>query len=100
MVLTEVLQNAMEHGFADSRPGTVEVTATRSSAGLQVRVTDDGVGLPADFDAESSSSLGLSIVRTLVGELGGTLQIGRRVDTTGTVVELTLPAIQAERSPR
>jgi two-component system, sensor histidine kinase PdtaS len=100
MVLTEVLQNAMEHGFADSRPGTVEVTATRSSAGLQVRVTDDGVGLPADFDAESSSSLGLSIVRTLVGELGGTLEIGRRVDTTGTVVELTLPAIQAERSPR
>jgi two-component sensor histidine kinase len=91
MVLTEVLQNAMEHGFAGGRPGTIEVAARNTDAGLDVHVVDDGVGLPDGFDLATSSSLGLSIVRTLVGELGGTLQIGRREDGPGTVVGLTLP---------
>jgi two-component sensor histidine kinase len=98
MVLTEVLQNAMEHAFAEGRAGTVEVAATKGVDGtLTVRVVDDGVGLPAGFDPAGSSSLGLSIVRTLVSELGGTLRIARRAtepddDGPGTVVEVTLPA--------
>jgi two-component sensor histidine kinase len=91
MVLTEVLQNAMEHGFPGGRSGTIEVAAARTPRGLDVRIADDGVGLPADFDLEASSSLGLSIVLTLVGELGGKLRIGRREDRAGTVVELSLP---------
>jgi two-component sensor histidine kinase len=91
MVLTEVLQNAMEHAFPDGRTGQVDVAVSTGEHGLVVRVSDDGVGLPADFDPEATSSLGLSIVRTLVGELGGSLRIDRRPDGGGTVVELTLP---------
>lgn len=92
MVLTEVLQNAMEHAFAEGRPGSVMVEARNAEGTLEVRVVDDGVGLPADFDPESTRSLGLSIVRTLVGELGGTLRIAGRENEPGTVVELSLPA--------
>jgi two-component sensor histidine kinase len=97
MVLTEVLQNAMEHAFAEGRAGTVEVAVRNADGSLDVQVADDGVGLPEGFDLASSSSLGLSIVRTLVGELGGTLRIARRAEEPGdagpgTLVELTLPA--------
>jgi len=99
MVLTEVLQNAMEHAFAggstDSRVGTVEVRARNADGRLEVTVVDDGVGLPEGFDLAASSSLGLSIVRTLVGELSGTLRIARRADdgeqASGTIVELAMP---------
>ena len=95
MVLTEVLQNAMEHGFPGGRAGTVEVIAA-SGAGtrdgdLVVQVRDDGIGLPEQFDAEQSTSLGLSIVRTLVAELGGTMTIGPRADEVGTLVEFAFP---------
>jgi two-component sensor histidine kinase len=86
----------MEHAFAEGRAGTVEVHARNADGALEVRVTDDGVGLPAGFDPTQSTSLGLSIVRTLVGELGGTLRIVRRQDVgdevPGTLVELSLPA--------
>jgi two-component sensor histidine kinase len=97
MVLTEVLQNAMEHAFPEGGAGAVEVHARNAEGILRVRVADDGVGLPEGFDPAASASLGLSIVRTLVGELGGTLEIGRRdADATapapGTVVEVTVPA--------
>jgi len=94
-VLTEVLQNAVEHGFPRGRSGEVIVTAsvTAGVAGdmLAVSVRDDGAGLPPGFLLEESERLGLQIVRTLVAaELGGTitLEAGERV---GTVVRLSLP---------
>ena len=90
MVLTEVLQNAVEHGYDADRSGRIVVDAERGEDELRVVVTDDGRGLPADFDLESSTSLGLSIVRTLVGELGGSMQIGPG-SARGTVVALTFP---------
>lgn len=95
MVLTEILQNALEHGFVQDETGTVEVSAfrggTSKEARLLVTVQDDGIGLPEGFDPHSSGNLGLQIVRTLVeGELGGTFDMvpasGR-----GTRVLLDLP---------
>ncbi|MFL6059610.1 MAG: sensor histidine kinase [Marmoricola sp.] len=90
MVLTEVLQNAMEHGYPGDRAGTVSVLTEKVGTGLRVRVEDDGIGLPDGFDLEASTSLGLSIVRTLVAELGGTLSLGPR-DGGGTSVEFSFP---------
>ncbi|MCZ9343395.1 ATP-binding protein, partial [Streptomyces sp. TRM76130] len=80
MVLTEVLQNALEHGFREGDTGTVEVSAVRGGTSkefrLLVTVQDDGVGLPADFDPHRSGNLGLQIVRTLVeGELSGSFDM-------------------------
>lgn len=75
--LTELLQNAVEHGFGHHAPGTIRLDVQRPPGRLVVTVVDDGVGLPPDFDPDSSRSLGLSIVRTLVeSELGGLLEIG------------------------
>ena len=96
MVLTELLQNAVEHGYSDQQVATVEhsgrvvVTARRIVGRLHVVVEDDGRGLPDDFDLDSSTQLGLSIVRTLVeSELGGVLEIGP--GSRGTRVQADLP---------
>jgi two-component system, sensor histidine kinase PdtaS len=95
LVLTELLQNALRHGL--TRPtgaalgGTLEVKAARNQHRLTVTVADNGVGLPADFDLDSSASLGLQIVRTLVvAELGGRLEIAPQA-TGGTKVLVDLP---------
>jgi two-component system, sensor histidine kinase PdtaS len=93
MVLTEVLQNAVEHGFGEKAeaPGAITVTARRLTGRLHVTVDDDGEGLPQGFDVAGSTSLGLSIVRTLVeSELDGKLDIRTR-RTGGTRVTLDLP---------
>jgi len=102
LVLTELLQNALQHGFsrpsADTsvhdgamRAGTLLLTAHRDEDRLTVTVADNGSGLPEDFDLEETSSLGLQIVRTLVvAELGGRLEIGPH-DGGGTLVQVELP---------
>ncbi|GIH96114.1 histidine kinase N-terminal domain-containing protein [Planobispora siamensis] len=90
MVLTELLQNAVQHGLAN-RPGRLQVIVSRGCDRLDVVVSDDGAGLPEGFDLESSTSLGLQIVRTLVvGELAGRLAIEPRAEG-GTEVTLAIP---------
>jgi two-component sensor histidine kinase len=80
MALSELVQNAVEHGYDAGGSGRVEVAVLVPAPGrLRVEVIDDGRGLPAEFDLDGSDRLGLAIVRTLVeGELGGTLSLGPR----------------------
>ncbi|MGY1838018.1 MULTISPECIES: sensor histidine kinase [unclassified Modestobacter] len=93
MAVTELLHNAAEHAFEDGSPGTIVLHARREGADLEVRVHDDGCGLPPDFDPAASTGLGLQIVRTLVtSELHGTLEMGPPSGGgPGTEVVLTLP---------
>ncbi|MEN8706790.1 two-component sensor histidine kinase [Nocardioides marinisabuli] len=96
MVLTEVLQNAVEHGYDasadDAREGVVTVRVQRPGSSLHLTVDDDGHGLPEGFDLASSTSLGLSIVRTLVeSELGGHLTLGQVPHGPGTRVDIDVP---------
>ena len=61
---------------------------------LHVTVVDDGVGLPEAFDLDGSTSLGLSIVRTLVeSELDGQLEMGAGPGGVGTRVTLDVPVL-------
>jgi two-component sensor histidine kinase len=90
LVLTELAQNAIEHGLA-GRGGRVEVAAVNTGAHLSVRVIDDGAGLPEGFRLEASRRLGLQIVRTLVvGELSGRIEL-RANEPRGTVAALDVP---------
>jgi two-component sensor histidine kinase len=92
VALTELAQNAVEHGLP-GRAGTVGVEARHDGAGLVVVVQDDGVGLPADFSLDALSTLGLSIVRTLIcAELRGDLTVsGRAGGGTSVRVHVPLP---------
>jgi two-component system, sensor histidine kinase PdtaS len=73
LVLTELVTNAVEHGLR-SQGGTVTIQATRDGQDLEARVLDDGVGMSAP-SAETSTGLGMQIVRTLVrGELNGSIE--------------------------
>jgi two-component sensor histidine kinase len=104
VVLNELFQNAVEHAYPEGfdlgdHEAHVLVEIDRQDDKLAVRVADDGAGLPDGFDLDTSTGLGLSIVRTLVTtELGGEIDISRGEgggERPGTVVTLALP-IQAK----
>ncbi len=107
VVLTELLQNAVDHAFAVRQgPGHVVVAVEQRDQVVDLQVIDDGAGVPVGFDLEQANGLGLSIVRTLVTtELAGTIAMRPATPTdlaavglvepeqgTGTVVELRIPA--------
>jgi two-component sensor histidine kinase len=97
VVITELLQNAAEHAWPEGPEGAegldralqVDVELHRTDTELHVTVRDNGIGLPPGFSIDNTSSLGLSIVRNLVGtQMGG--RILMRSDG-GTVVEVVIP---------
>jgi two-component sensor histidine kinase len=90
LVLTELVTNAVEHGFDGRESGTVEIVVEREGDALRVEVADDGAGLPPDRGA--GTGLGTQIVSTLVAnELRGTIDWGpREGGGTSVVIEARL----------
>jgi two-component sensor histidine kinase len=98
VVLTELLQNAAQHAFAElpeqpqaggEEPGLVQLDLTRAQGRLTVRVQDNGQGLPEGFCLGHPASLGLSIVQHLVADqLGGSITLSSRA---GTLAEVSVP---------
>jgi two-component sensor histidine kinase/PAS domain-containing protein len=99
MVITELVQNAIEHAFKpEAHHGCVTIRAERSARWLDVVVHDNGRGLPEGFSLEKSDRLGLQIVRTLVSaELDGALRM-HAAPTGGTDVVLRVPIGRRSRS--
>jgi two-component sensor histidine kinase len=90
LVLSELLQNAVEHAF-DGSAGSIEIRVHRTASRLDVVVADNGAGLPDDFQLEHSPRLGLQIVRQLVlGEMQGTIRLQAGAGR-GTEALLSIP---------
>ena len=90
LAVAELVQNSLEHGFA-GRGGHIHIDLTDDGAGVTLTVTDDGRGLPPDFDAHVQANLGIQIIRTLIEEdLGGTFRFARSA-TGGTAATLIIP---------
>jgi two-component sensor histidine kinase len=101
MVVTELVQNAIEHAYdASTTQGCVTIRSERSARWLDVVVNDDGRGLPEGFSLEKSDRLGLQIVRTLVAaELDGSLGM-HEAPNGGTEVVLRVPIGRRTRLPQ
>jgi len=78
LLVNELITNALKHAFPDGRSGElcVSLQPLAGAQGWRLRVSDDGVGLPPDFDLQQTTSLGLKLVADLTHQLGGRLEIG------------------------
>ncbi|MGQ9490802.1 MAG: sensor histidine kinase [Anaerolineae bacterium] len=79
LVINELIQNALEHGYQDNRTGQIQIGLEDLGDRVRIEIWDDGNPLPVDFSLDSSTSLGLQIVRTLVeGDLHGQVTLENR----------------------
>lgn len=90
-----LVENAIRHGISRrASGGTVIVSADRVGNRLEIRVLDDGVGLPAGWTLENSGGVGLSVTRQRLAGLysdgEARFAVNRRVGG-GTEVEISLP---------
>jgi two-component sensor histidine kinase len=90
LVLNELVSNCLRHAFPAGRVGEVRVDLREEDGECLLTVADDGAGLPADFDPATASSLGLRLVRTLAGQLGGAVELRR---AGGTAFVLRFPTV-------
>lgn len=72
LVADELVTNAFRHAFPDGRAGKINVRFTAGLDGWQLTVEDTGIGL---WPGSGHPGAGLDLVRLLVGELGGRLEL-------------------------
>ena len=95
LIMSELLQNTFEHAFsngfeAQKAEAQVKIDFKRTDAALEVLISDNGVGLSADFSIEDNPGLGLKIVTTLLtADLRGTIQMLN--PKKGTSIRLLIP---------
>jgi len=90
LILNELLTNAFKYGTGDRSEAKLIVNLTEDQAFLILSVGDDGPGFRSDFDPLTSSSLGVSLVRSLTEQLGGAVA-WKRLETGGTLATVRFP---------
>jgi signal transduction histidine kinase len=95
LILQPLVENAVRHGLASrASGGTVTVTARPAGDRLEIRVQDDGVGLPKGWQLETGAGVGLSVTRERIAELhpnGSSRFTVTSRFSGGTNVEISLP---------
>ncbi|RFT15697.1 MAG: diguanylate cyclase/phosphodiesterase (GGDEF & EAL domains) with PAS/PAC sensor(s) [Candidatus Saccharicenans subterraneus] len=74
LIVSELISNALKHAFNGRKEGTIRISLEKAN-GRQVvlTVSDDGKGLPENFDPKGSTSFGWQIIHDLVKQLKGTM---------------------------
>jgi PAS domain S-box-containing protein len=74
LLVHELVSNCLKHGFEHGKSGLIEVSVKRNPEAVRLTIQDNGRGLPADFDLENSSSMGIKLAISLAKRLGGELK--------------------------
>lgn len=85
LIINELVTNAYKYAFPRGWKGNPEmiVSMTEREGMIELSVSDNGTGMPPDFDPQKARTLGLSLVSMLAKQLKGSLEIRR---TRGTEV--------------
>ena len=90
LVFSEIATNAMKYAHPTGLPVEMTVTAAPASNGSVVlSISDDGVGLPEDFDEARDAGVGLKLVRSLIESVGG--RIATSSSALGLAFRIVLP---------
>jgi two-component sensor histidine kinase len=91
LIINELVSNALKHGVVKGRGACITIDLQPTGDGQFVlRVRDDGAGLPLDLDPATTGTLGLQLVTSLAGQLGGKLVIERPA-TGGAALAVVFP---------
>lgn len=95
LIVQPIVENAIRHGISSrASGGEISVSAERNRDRVEIRVIDDGIGLPHGWTLETSKGLGLSITRERIAALypnGDSHFAVKRRNEGGTEVEISLP---------
>lgn len=74
LIVNELISNSLKYAFPDGKSGVISLKCEEKEDIVRLEISDDGIGLPKDFDIKYSESLGLQLVITLVDQLDADLR--------------------------
>ena len=89
LIINELISNSLKHAFPGGRKGKIKIAmSSLNNNGLELTVSDNGIGIPEEVDIRSTKSLGLHLVTILAeDQLQGKIKLDK---TKGTKFHLIL----------
>jgi len=90
LLINELVTNAAKHAYPGGS-GEISVSGERRGLDLHVEVSDQGTGLPKDFDIDQPrASLGFKVIKSLIAQLDGRIAVASNTPK-GVTVQLHVP---------
>jgi PAS domain S-box-containing protein len=89
LIVTELLMNSMGHAFPDRHDGEISIGFSIVDQICHLDYADNGAGFPEGVSLEEAGTAGLILIRGLISQLSGTVDITTR---PGTRYSITFPA--------
>lgn len=93
LLVNECITNAFKHAFEGESSGEIFVNLAKNGSDINVEILDNGIGLPDGFNMEKESTLGVTLVRTLVTQLNGESEYHSQANNKGTRFLLSFPRV-------
>jgi PAS domain S-box-containing protein len=83
LIINELVTNSLKYAFSDGREGEIKITLrTTDGDMIELKVSDNGIGIPENLDFRKTESLGLHLVTVLVeNQLHGEINLNRSAGT-------------------
>lgn len=82
LIINEIVTNSLKYAFPDENAGTISISFHKQKDQYLLEVSDDGIGIPEEFEVEKSDSLGMMLINSLTYQIGGELEMERSPGTT------------------
>ncbi|HMT11678.1 MAG TPA: PAS domain S-box protein [Ignavibacteria bacterium] len=91
LIVNELINNILKHAFPPGHKGRISVDVKKQGEKIHLTVSDNGIGIPADYEPDNSDSLGMQLIETLVKQLEGTVKVD---NTNGTAFKIEFEEIR------
>lgn len=89
LLINEIISNCTKHAFTDKKTDkTITVQCKQEDRHIHLKIADNGKGLPENFDYTQAESVGMSIIRSTLCELRGTIRFSGK---NGTEISIAVP---------
>ncbi|TWR26316.1 hypothetical protein FPZ43_14215 [Mucilaginibacter pallidiroseus] len=88
IILNEIVTNALKYAFPNDQIGTIKILVKETESFIELQISDNGVGLPEDFNLASTKTLGITLLKGLTAQLKGTFDVENK---NGLTITLTFP---------
>jgi PAS domain S-box-containing protein len=84
LIISELVSNSLKYAFPEKK-GTISIELQPKNKKYELIISDNGVGIPEEIDFNTESTLGLRLVKSLVNQLDGTIELDKSHGTKYTI---------------
>jgi PAS domain S-box-containing protein len=85
LIINELISNSLKYAFVEREKGEIQIVLKTKNNQVELKIADNGAGIPKGLDIYNTDSLGLQLVNTLVEQLEGNLKLDLEKVTSFTI---------------